>query len=112
MLPFFQTSVNKNPIHTSLYNIDYNDQNLNDELMNYTFKYEIKRNSISLYLYIFQETNILEIIKRMSNIKKINIKQVDVQNNVINEICVETIVTSDYDYKLKQKNKTFLKSTP
>lgn len=91
----------RSPIYNTLFEIDFNDDKLNELLKEDVFSYKLNNNTLRLYIHIFQETNIQELINTLMIIKKINIKMHDVKGNVFNNIHVNPNFTA-CDYEIKQ----------
>jgi hypothetical protein len=104
-LPTFNPSersmTERNPIISRLFEIDYNDSILNEKFQNETFHFSLTKNSLNLHINIFKEDELSEVIDRLSNIKKINIKRIDSKNFPINNILV-VIKSNEFDYKIEQ----------
>lgn len=91
----------RNPIYNTLFEIDFNDDKLNELLKEDVFSYKLNNNSLRLYIHIYQETNIQELINTLKFIKKINIKIHDKNGNVFNNIHITPNFTAS-DYEIKQ----------
>ena len=102
-LPHFENAKTdkRNPIYNHLFEIDFNDDKLNELLKEDTFSYKLNNNSLRLYIHIFQETNIQELINTLKNVEKINIKMHDPKGNVFNNIHIYPNFTA-CDYEIKQ----------
>lgn len=104
ILPHFDkdASLTMNPIYKSLFEIDFNNDDINDMLESHTFKYKLKRNQLKLFIHIFEETNITDLINTFNSIENINIKQHNVAGNIINDVSISKSPDYDYDYELCQ----------
>ena len=92
---------NNNPIISTLFEIGYKNDNLNEQFSERTFKYQLTKNNIKLYVYLYKEDDLLDVINKLSNIEKLNIKQYDKTGEIINHIPIN-IRTKKYDYKITQ----------
>jgi len=93
---------NMNPIISNLFEIDYNNSEINDKIKELTFKYILKRDKLKLYIDIFKETDIEKLINLLKDVENIEIKQYDENGEIINIFSIKTTSDTIYDYQIQQ----------